>query len=121
MSKIAILKLSPKDTFSDIDNAVGGGKMSVREIELSALENLAGVAAADQKELRKANTCYDLVDEIKRLKEQDEVEVYRVSKGELDEFIITAFGKTAGQRPTGWFYARNLFKQFEQPEIEEVK
>jgi len=117
MAKLFQIKLSPKDVLSDVQKtATDETKLSVREIELAALENLFSTAANSQKDLKKMNECYDCIGQVKNLKEEA-LEI-NLTKQDI-EYLEKAIELSASQRPGFWFAAREMFKSIEKPaEIE---
>jgi len=117
MAKLYQIKFSDKGKLSDLAKSEKDAtKTTCREIELLALESLLSVAAANMKEIKKVNECYDVIDQIKNL--QDDKLELNLSKTDL-EYVEKGLELSAGQRPGAWYYARDMFKSIEKPvEIE---
>jgi hypothetical protein len=107
MAKVSIIPLSAATEMTDAKKE-DKTFYSVREIELAILENLFVVAANMQKDIRKTNVCWDLIQEVKAIKD-DQIN-FKISGSDLKELLIPAFEKTAESRPGVWYYSRKMFK-----------
>lgn len=118
MAKVSVIKLTTKDVVSGAKKDEAGTMWTVRDIELNALESLFVLAANMQRDIRKINVCYDLIQEVKSI--TTEVESFKISNTDLKDLLIPAIEKMVDNRPGFWFFARNMFKSIEKPEEIEV-
>jgi hypothetical protein len=118
MAKVCEVKLTVGNEMTDVKNEKTGDFFSVREIEKMTLESLFVIAANMQKEFKKLNICYDLIEEVKEIK--DDAGCFKISTTELKEYLIPAIEKSVDKRPGPWYYARKMFKSIENPKEIEV-
>ena len=118
MAKVSMIKLTAKDVMSEAKKDEAGNLWTVREIELNALEAFFVLAANMQRDIRKINVCFDLIQEVKAI--TDEMDSFKITGTDLKELLIPAIEKMVDSRPPFWFYARNMFKSIEKPEEIEV-
>jgi hypothetical protein len=117
MAKLLVIELAGSALMSKALKE-DGTFWRVRDVEIAVLKNLFMIAANAQKDTRRLNTCYDMVDEIERI--TDGIEGFKISPSDLKDFLIPAIEKSADQRPDSWYFARNLFRQIENPKEVEV-
>ncbi|MBE3122204.1 MAG: hypothetical protein IMZ53_14925 [Thermoplasmata archaeon] len=117
MAKLFNIKLTQKDVVSEVTGKDGTNR-TIRSIELEILETLFLVAVNSQKDHKKINICYDLIEEVKGIK--DDTESLKITPSDLKELLIPAWEKTIDGRPGYWYYARAMFKSMENPEEIEV-
>jgi hypothetical protein len=118
MAKLSVIKLMAKDVISEAKKNDSGEFWTVREIELNALESIMVVSANMQRDIRKINVCFDLIQEVKAI--TDDMESFKITGTDLKELLIPAIEKMVDSRPAFWYYARNMFKSIEKPEEIEV-
>lgn len=118
MAKVSVIKLTVGNEMTEAKKPNGNELMSIREIELMALESLFLIAVNMQRDFKKMNICYDLVEEVRSIK--PDTDCFKISTTELKEFLIPAIEKSADNRPGPWYYARKMFKSIESPEEIEV-
>lgn len=117
MARLAVVKLTVGDEMTEATKPDSKEFMTVREVELKVLEALFVIAANMQRDFKKLNICYDLIEEVKAIKE--DMDCFKISVSELKEFLIPAIEKSADNRPGPWYYARKMFRSIENPtEIE---
>lgn len=86
--------------------------LSVREVEIMALDALFSAAASKQQDVKKLNLCYDCLEQVQNLKDENAI---LFTRGDLD-FLEEGLKATVDRRPPAWFWARNIFRQLEKPE-----
>jgi predicted transcriptional regulator len=114
MAKVSVIKLTAKDVVSGAKKNEAGEFFTVREVEISALENLFVLAANMQRDIRKINVCYDLIQEVKSI--TDDMDSFKITGTDLKDLLIPAIEKMVDNRPGFWFFARAMFKSIEKPE-----
>lgn len=113
MATLNRIKLTPAGVLCDLVDE-NQKPRTVRSVEVEVLESLAVVAANNQEDCGKLNVCFDLIEEIKGI--TPEMDSFKIAQSDLKELLIPAIRKTAGRRPSYWYYARHLFKALEKPE-----
>jgi hypothetical protein len=108
------LQLSDKTKMSEVaKSAADSALMTIREVELLALESMLNIAASNQKDVKKINEAYDLIDQIKNL--TDDKTFISVTKSDLEQ-VERGIELSSGQRSPMYFWARQLFKSIEKRE-----
>lgn len=109
LSQTATIKLSAKGEKFEVDMLKD---QEVRDTELNILISCFEAQANEEKQLKNLNLCIDCAETVRCL--TDEEDEITLTKQDLDLWK-KGFELTVKRRPGGWFYARKLMKQLEEP------